>query len=103
MDDPDIVLGVDRDADGHAEQPLVGQRLRPQRIDLEDRRFHHRALRDRRVLQHRHADAERRDARGRHQPVNEVPPLLEFDHVSSLAVASILSWPLDGGTRHHSR
>ena len=41
MDDPDIVLRVDRNPDGHAEQPFIGDRFRPQRIDLEDRDFHH--------------------------------------------------------------
>src|SRR5207302_3616039 len=40
MDDPDVVLLVDPDADRHAEQPVIGQRLGPQRIDLEDRRLH---------------------------------------------------------------
>ena len=39
MDDPDVVLVVDPDADRHAEQPAVRQRLRPQRIDLEARRL----------------------------------------------------------------
>src|SRR5262245_54500031 len=29
VDDPEVVLGVDRRANGHAEQPLAGDRLRP--------------------------------------------------------------------------
>ena len=40
MDDPDVVLLVDPDADRHAEQPVVGQGLGPQRIDFEHRRLH---------------------------------------------------------------
>ena len=38
MDDPDVVLRIDRHADGLPENPLVGQRLRPERIDFEPRR-----------------------------------------------------------------
>src|SRR2546427_8638064 len=40
MDDPDVVLLVDPDTDRHAEQPVVGQGLGPQRIDFEHRRLH---------------------------------------------------------------
>ena len=38
VDDPDVVARVDRDADRRAEHPVVRQRLRPERIDLEARR-----------------------------------------------------------------
>src|SRR4029078_1269543 len=37
MDDPDVLLRVDGHADRLSENPLVRQRLRPQRIDLEPR------------------------------------------------------------------
>src|SRR5882672_7089811 len=40
VDDPDVVLLVDPDADRHAEQPVVGQGLGPQWIDFEHRRLH---------------------------------------------------------------
>ena len=36
--DPDVVVGIDRDPDRGAEQPVVGQRLRPERVHLERRR-----------------------------------------------------------------
>ena len=39
MDDPDVILRVDRHADRLAEHPFVRQRLRPQRIDFEVRRL----------------------------------------------------------------
>ena len=39
MDDPDVILRVHRHADRRAEQPVVGERLRPHRIDLEARRL----------------------------------------------------------------
>ena len=39
MDDPDVIALVDPDADRIAEQPVVGQRLRPERIHLEARRL----------------------------------------------------------------
>ena len=38
VDDPDVIAGVDRDADRRAEDPVVRQRLGPERIDLEARR-----------------------------------------------------------------
>jgi hypothetical protein len=50
VDDPHVVVGVYRDADHHAEQRLVGQRLGPQRIDLKDWRLHQVLLRRRRAL-----------------------------------------------------
>ena len=37
LDDPDVVALVDRDAGDLAERPVVRQRLRPERIDLEFR------------------------------------------------------------------
>src|SRR5207247_7527501 len=37
MDDPDVVFVVDRHSNGLAQQPMVRQRLRPQRIDFESR------------------------------------------------------------------
>ena len=40
MDDPDVIALVHRDADRRAEHPMVRQRLRPERIDLEVRRLH---------------------------------------------------------------
>ena len=37
VDDPDVILRIDRHADRRAEQPVVRQRLRPHRIDLKPR------------------------------------------------------------------
>ncbi len=37
MDNPDVIALVDRDTDGRPDHPMIGQRLRPQWIDLEDR------------------------------------------------------------------
>jgi hypothetical protein len=37
LNDPDMILRVDRDAGGLAHDPVVRQRLRPKRIDLEMR------------------------------------------------------------------
>jgi len=39
MNDPDVVLVVRPHAYGHAEQPMIRQGLRPQRIDFENRRL----------------------------------------------------------------
>src|SRR5204863_9061828 len=38
MDDPDVILRIDRYANGLAEDPVVRQRLRPQRVDFKPRR-----------------------------------------------------------------
>ena len=39
LQQPDVVVGTDRDARHLAQQPVVGQRLGPERIDLELRRI----------------------------------------------------------------
>ena len=53
MDDPDVILGVDAEADRLAEHPVVGQRLRPERIDFEARRLDRAAvLRGGHALEH---------------------------------------------------
>ena len=59
MDDPDVVLVVDPDADRHAEQPVIRQRLGPQRIDFEARRLDAAVLSSASVLQDHLPDAER--------------------------------------------
>jgi hypothetical protein len=38
MDDPDVVVCIDPDADRLSEHPVIGHRLGPQRIDFEARR-----------------------------------------------------------------
>jgi hypothetical protein len=38
MNDPDVILRVDGDAGDRSEEPVVRQRFRPERIDLERRR-----------------------------------------------------------------
>src|SRR5262249_42054359 len=80
MDDPHVVLLVDPGADRPAQQPVVGQRLRPQRIDLVDRCADARALRLGLALQNRLADAERHDGRGKRGGQYEFALLLELDH-----------------------
>ena len=59
MDDPDVILRIDRHADRVAQDPMVRQRLRPQRIDFKPRRLHAGGLRHRAVLQHLLADGQR--------------------------------------------
>ena len=38
MDDPDVIVCVHGDADGLAENPVIGERLGPSEIDFEARR-----------------------------------------------------------------
>src|SRR5580765_1273127 len=45
MDDPDVILGVDVDADAHALIPAVRHRLRERRIDFEARHLNVAAVR----------------------------------------------------------
>ena len=40
MDDPDVIVGIHPDADRLSEHPVIGHRLRPERIHLEARRLH---------------------------------------------------------------
>ena len=64
VDDPDVVPGVHRHADGRAEQPVVRQRFRPQRVDLEHRAKDHVALCGHRPAEHRlpqHDDGNQRE------------------------------------------
>ena len=39
MDDPHVILGIDRHADHRADHPMIRQRLGPERVDLESRRL----------------------------------------------------------------
>ena len=62
MDDEDVVAAVDADANRHTEQPMVGQRLGPHRVDFEPRRLDGiLGLRSCRLLQHGLGDAERHE------------------------------------------
>src|SRR5581483_3999108 len=60
VDDPDVILRVNRHADGHPDVPVVRERLRPERINLEpgrhDRTF---SLNGRHPLQHALTNEER--------------------------------------------
>ena len=40
VNDPDVILRIDADADDVPKQPVVGQRFGPHRIDFESRRLH---------------------------------------------------------------
>ena len=66
MDDPDVIVGVDADADRHALIPVVGQRLRERRIDFEARDHDLVALglRVRLLLEEALPEAERDEQRG---------------------------------------
>ena len=57
MDDPDNVLFVDPDADGLPQHPVVRQRLRPKRVDLETWRLNAPLLGNS-LLEHRLRDSE---------------------------------------------
>src|SRR5262249_3480698 len=64
MDDPDIILLVHPCADRPPQEAVVGKRLGPERIGLEDRGRYARSLRIRLLLEQGLADAETDNARG---------------------------------------
>src|SRR5262249_30329540 len=83
-------------ADGHAEQPVVGQRFRPQRIDFEHRRL------DRRpgpglAVEHRLAGREHGQHRDERRTDDEIAPALCGFHRVPLLVVSSLARMLDAG------
>jgi hypothetical protein len=78
VDDPDVVLGVHRHADGRSEQPVVRQRLGPERVDLEDRRFDLGLRVDRGTIERglRHPQGrQHREKQARHEQVSLVGQL----------------------------
>jgi hypothetical protein len=40
VDDPHVILRIDRETDDLTQHPMVGKGLRPERVDLEPRRHH---------------------------------------------------------------
>src|SRR5262249_48223063 len=80
MDDPDVVLLVGPDADRPAQQPVVGKRLGPERIDLVSRRLDARALRLGLALPRPLTDAETDDGRGKHRAGDQLVILPDLDH-----------------------
>ncbi len=90
MDDPDVIEFVDPDADGPAQQPVVGQRLRPQRIDFVHRGLHGRALGLGVLLQHGLADTEAENARGERRAAEKSTLAQQLDHDASLCLSLFL-------------
>src|SRR5580658_8532215 len=58
MDDPDVVLSIDRNADRVADDPMVRQRLGPHRIHFKPRRLNCPALVRSLLAQHNGTDSE---------------------------------------------
>ena len=81
MDDPDVIVRIDPHADGLAEHPVIGQRLRPQRIDFEARRLHAGLrLRGGRFVEHRLGDGKSRECRSKSTGEQEIPSALQIVH-----------------------
>jgi hypothetical protein len=60
VDGPDVVLRINRQADGRPRHPMIRQRLRPERIDLENRRVFRAALRQQLTVSRGAEDQQRR-------------------------------------------
>ena len=83
MDDPDVIVGVHPDADRGAENPVIRQRLRPQRVHFEPRRLDGAlALGVRCLLEHRLADRKRREECDKAGTDEEVPRALQISHAA---------------------
>jgi hypothetical protein len=82
MNDPDIVLIVHPDPDGRSEQPVIRQRLRPKRVDLERRRLDSAPLRIHPALQYRLPYRKREDKRENSRANVKVTPVLGASHDS---------------------
>ena len=80
MDDPEVVLRIDRGPDGHAQKTLAGDRLGPQRIDLEHRDFHHCLLRRCHGLQQGHPAAKGNRAGSQKCREQDSPPVHSLEH-----------------------
>src|SRR6266853_2054065 len=74
MDDPDMILLIDPHSDCPAEQPVIRQRLRPQRINLEHRRLDRAPLGIRFILQHELANTECDDKCSQSCADNKIAP-----------------------------
>ena len=60
VDDPDVIVGVHTDANRGSEDPMIRERLGPERVDFESRRLHGAfRLRGGGALEERLPDAER--------------------------------------------
>src|SRR5262249_8356575 len=105
MNDVDVIVLVDADADDVAEYPVVRHRLRPHRIDFEARRLRAAlGLRFGRLLEQMLPDAQRREQRNQRASNDDVAR--PFHRPPSMAAHSILprvtktrhgSWPMAKG------
>ena len=69
MDDPDVIALIDRHADRRSEDPMIGQRLGPERIDFEVRRLNRVAALPRQLPRDEHA------CRGEHDQDEDKPAI----------------------------
>src|SRR5260370_32829771 len=89
MDDPNVILAVDRNSNGHAQQPVIRQRLRPERIDFKCGRLNSGGLNRGSLLQYRGPDPEQADNHEKSCALIEIAP-----HTLS----SSQLWPSSNGT-----
>ena len=72
VDNPNMVLGVNRHADSHAEQPVVGQRLWPHGIHFKPGRHHTGGL-NRLSFEHQRGNSKRRHSHRKTHANTEIP------------------------------
>ncbi len=92
--DEHVIVRVHAHADDVAEHPVVGQRLGPERIDLEARRLHHR--RTRRRVERALSDAERGERRDEQRAGGDLRARLHFllpaDGQSTPSLVDFTAW-----------
>src|SRR5438105_8617507 len=81
MNDPDVILAVNGNSNGHAEEPVIRQGLRPQGVYFEHRRLNPGSRNRSSLLQQRGAKSEQAD-----------------DHEKSCALVEIASHTLSSFT-----
>src|SRR5258706_489381 len=59
MNDPDVVLSIDRNSDRHPDEPVIRQWLRPQRVHFKHRRLYPGGLDGRSLLQQHRTNPKR--------------------------------------------
>jgi hypothetical protein len=97
--DPDVIVGINPDADRLSENPVIRHRLGPQRIDFEARRLHGAvALRVRRSLQNCLRDAECDQECENTRTDDDRAIARELPHLSTLASVRFTNLRIDEGS-----
>jgi hypothetical protein len=74
MKNPNMVLGIHRYADGFTEDPVIGQRLGPQRVHFKSGRHHRGGMNNGALPAHGGANGQRAEKNEKDRAHNETAP-----------------------------